>query len=281
MIGRIRARKAGGVGALLFLGCSSSHGETPVGDNADPASTACIAGSALQGAAYDISKSRFAFGGTPTPVDAGSLVRWTGPDGVVAIFSNGAELASLDANVPEQNAADFNGDDDALKAYVSAYYESMGAVGCQIADSAIFGGFGAVGSIDGGTTVVSSWRTANLARGLDGIAVVESIAYARFDVDDQSTSAGFYWPTIPADVVSDARALRDRLADPAGLAAYKALLPANAQGDGQVAIHHTSMASSSPFASAATYDVNAAASVLGAGPLLSFDANAHPVSNDW
>src|SRR5579862_8730844 len=142
--------RAGGVGfaVLLFCACSSSHQDTPVGAQADPSSAGCVPGAALQGTAYDVSKSRFAFGGTPTPVDAGDLVRWTGPDGVVAIFSDGAEGASLDASAPEQNAADFNGDDDTLKAYVRAYYESMGAADCQITGSAIFSGGGEVGSAD-------------------------------------------------------------------------------------------------------------------------------------
>ena len=47
---------------------------------------------------------------------------------------------------------------------------------------------------------------------------------------NQTTGEGFYWPTIPADVVTAARSLRDRLTDPAALAAYKALLARGGSG---------------------------------------------------
>jgi hypothetical protein len=87
--------------ASLLFGCSSrSGGDAPVtpseGGNS---STGCIAGSALTGASYDVTKSRFAFGSTPVAVDAGILTRWTGKDGVVAIFTDGSELASLNGGV--------------------------------------------------------------------------------------------------------------------------------------------------------------------------------------
>jgi hypothetical protein len=81
-----------------------------------------------------------------------------------------------------------------------------------------------------------------LVRGVDGILVSESNASARFNSADQTTQEGMYWPEIAASVVRDARAFRDRLADPARLAAYKALLPSDAQGDGQVVIHSASRA---------------------------------------
>jgi hypothetical protein len=51
---------------LLASGCSDSVASGAPVD-------ACFTGSALKGASYDLSKSRFAFGSTPTPVDAGSL----------------------------------------------------------------------------------------------------------------------------------------------------------------------------------------------------------------
>ena len=59
---------------------------------------------------------------------------------------------------------------------------------------------------------------------------------------------------IPADVVTSARALRDRLADPAQLAAYKTKLPT---------------------------DVVMTVGVLGMPAILSFDADGNPVANAW
>jgi hypothetical protein len=88
--------------------------------------------------------------------------------------------------------------------------------------------------------------------------------------------------------VSAAVTFANQLADPAGLAAYKAKLPADAQGQGHVAIHHTSMGSQSPFYAAATYDVVQTAPPSDDGGInfggdedLSFDPNGHPVTTAW
>jgi hypothetical protein len=140
----------------------------------------------------------------------------------------------------------------------------MGVEPCQIADTQVEAG------TDG--------YTISLVRGVDGIAVGESIAYAKFDVNDQTTSEGLYWPSIPAETVASARAFRDLVADPVALAAYKAKLPATAQGNGVVIIHHSRcppLSTSSAFQSGATYDVS------GGYPWsasLSFDINGNPVS---
>ena len=126
-----------------------------------------------------------------------------------------------------------------------------------------------------GPSQVQAGTDISLVRGIDGIAVGESIAYAKFNVDDQTTSEGLYWPTIPAATVASARAFRDLLADPAALAAYKAKLPATAQGDGVVAIHHPECPSLiSSYQPVATYDVSSM------GATLSFDVNGKRVSTD-
>jgi hypothetical protein len=117
-----------------------------------------------------------------------------------------------------------------------------------------------------------------LSRGVQGIRVVESLGAARFDVDDQTTFEAFYWPAIPADVVTAAIALKSRLADPTALAAYKAKLPANARGDGEVVIHHTSAGSQSPFRSAATYQTE---SVGDFPEEFIFDGDGNPVTTTW
>jgi hypothetical protein len=71
---------------------------------------ACASGEALAGTSYDLSLSRFAFGSKPDPIDAGSLTRWTGSDGVVALFSDGSEIAELNASAPEATRASLSPD---------------------------------------------------------------------------------------------------------------------------------------------------------------------------
>ena len=172
----------------------------------------------------------------------------------------------MNAGAPEPNLPDWSDDPTALAKHVTDYFVAMGALTCQVALTPIHGGSGG--------------RTVALARGVYGIPVSESVAFARLNTDDQTTSEGFYWPLVAADVVDAARSFRDRLAIDAELAAYKATLPADAQGDGQVIIHHTSAISSDAFHAAASYDV-VQTSPLGFARILSFDEDGNPAPTNW
>lgn len=259
-------RLALGCLGLVCFGCGSGP-ISPGSGAATGAVTGCEVGAPLTGAAYDVTKSRFAFGSTPVRDELNGFKRWVGVDGVVAIEASGGEIGSMNGGAPETNLPDWSSDPAALGAHVTAYFESFGVSACQVGDAQALGG-------SGGLTI-------DLVRSVDGVVVGESTAYARFNNQDQSTSEGFYWPTIPADVMTSARAFHNMLADPAQLAAYKAKLPADAQGDGAVVLHHTSSSSTTPFAAAATYDVVMSAGLLGLPAVLSFDANGNPVSMAW
>ncbi len=212
---------------------------------------------------------------------AGDITHWTGPDGALAIFSNGSAEGVLDANAPENNIASLSGPEAMLTAYVLDYYEAMGVASCQVATSRIvsWSGGGAGSTMgDGGATVISGAVTLGVMRGVAGIPVVESMAQADFDVDDQTTFETFYWPEIATDVAMAAATFQATLADPQSLTAYKAMLPRNAQGDGQVAIHHSSSLSAGPFQAVATYDVLITGDAGEENPNLSFDPNGQPVA---
>lgn len=275
-------------------GAGTSRGETsgaagdPGASGSGDAAESCSGSAPLSGATYDISKSRFAFGSSPSAENDGSFVRWIGSDGVVGISSDGSELGIMNAGAPETNLPDWSADPSKLSAHAIDYWVSMGVATCQIANANIDGSGSGGGSIDGGFTLVAGPSTVVLSRGVGGVPVAESLAVARFDVNDQTTDEAFYWPAIPAAVVSSAVTFKNELADPSALAAYKAKLPADAQGQGQVVIHHTSAGSSSPFQSAATYDVvqslppdDGGGLVFGGEEDLSFDPDANPVTTAW
>jgi hypothetical protein len=213
---------------------------------------------------------------------AGTITHWTGPDGALAVFSNGLVMAELDSNAPENHVASLSGTEAMLTSYVRQYYETIGVASCQVASSDIVGWSGsASGSAtgDAGETVVSGGVTLGLKRGINGIPVAESMANAMFDVDYQTTTETFYWPEIPANVVETAVALHGQLADPQGLSAYKAKLPKNAQGEGQVVIHHTDGSQwFDPFEAVATYDVTMSGDAGDGDATLSFDQNGKPVT---
>jgi hypothetical protein len=202
----------------------------------------------------------------------------------------------MNADAPESNLPDWSSDRAASAAHVLAYFESMGMEACQVPGSGATYFASGTGTADGGfTSFTSNGSTTELERGYSGIRINESIAFARFESADQTTSESLYWPAIPADVVSAAIAFQTALATPAGLAAYKALLPPDAQGDGHVIIHHSSSGSQGPFAAEATYDVlsTVPADAGQAGgdsgvliaidepQLLSFDSNGNLVSIPW
>jgi hypothetical protein len=233
----------------------------------------CASGYPLADATYSIAKSRFAFGSTPVPVDAGPLVRWTGSDGVVAIWDDGSEQALLDANALAMGLSGWRGDAEALDTYVIEYFESMGVEPCQIAGVGEAGGqYGIIPATgDGGTFVAVLPVTVELERGVSGVRVVESLAAAEFDSNDQTTHETFYWPEIPADIVTEALAFQAQLAAPGGLTAYQAKLPGDAQG-GSVVIHHTVAATGHPFIAVAVYDI---------GNDLFFDRNGNSVTATW
>jgi hypothetical protein len=264
-------------GAAVAAGCGGRAVPAPdAGGAAEPDTgpdgttarlASCEPGAELTGASYDVAKSRFAFGSTPVVQPEVNLTRWVGADGALAIFSNGDEGAGLNGGAPESVLPSWSNDPAALGQHVREYFISMGVAPCQIAAPQVMGGTSGIGI--------------SLERSVDGIFVGESLAFADFDVDDQTTDEGFYWPTIGADVVSAARAFRDRLADPAGLAAYQALLPAEAQGPGRVLIRHTEGVSTmTPFLAAAVYDVFEP-NPAGKGSNHDFDAEGHEVTQLW
>jgi hypothetical protein len=268
-----------------WIGGSGSNGGNGGngGSDAGPGTAACSSNGPLAGASYDVGKSRFAFGSKPTEQQtAGGLTRWVGSDGAVAIFSDGSEMGSLNANAPESSLPGWSGDDSALFAHVTAYYETMGVQSCQIAGpSFTYGAGGSSGSASGsGGSSTGNFTIAGMTRAIEGVAVDASLASAQFDANDQTVYEAFYWPEIPAEVVSAAVALHAKLSDPAQLAAYKAKLPADAQGDGKVIIHHSHAGSQPPFQSIAVYTVIQTTPQNDGGALY-FDANANPVTLTW
>lgn len=211
-------------------------------------------GTALLGVTYDLTKSRFAFGGPPTKSEMNGLVRWVGPQGTLAISPLGDVHASMNAGA---SSTDWSLDPVALTAHVRAYLVSLGVANCQIARDQVLGG--------------SNGMTISLARAVDAIAVVSSTAAARMNTDDQSTYELVRWPAVPSATIAAAKTFRDQLADPTALAAYRAKLPPDAQGDGLVVIHHT-VVFTKPMRFDVTWDVS------GAPATRSFDVNGAPVS---
>src|SRR5450432_2968769 len=115
---------------LASIGCGTGSPVDPAAASA--VVTGCDVGAPLAGAAYDIEKSRFAFGTTPTQDDASGFVRWVGVDGVVAIEQSGGELGILNGGAPEASLPDWSDDPTALASHVTAYFATFGVSACQV-----------------------------------------------------------------------------------------------------------------------------------------------------
>ncbi len=230
----------------------------------------CIGAGPLPGALYDIGKSRFAFGSAPAREDSGTLTRFVGSHGVVCISPCGSATGIMNADAPETGLPDWSADTVTLTDHTRDYFAAMGVEACQVASADVPSALGGGGAAQ---------KTGSLTRAVDGILVAESYAFARFNVNDQTTSEGLYWPALPEETVAAARAFRDQLADPAALAAYKAKLPASAQGPGHVLIHHTpgTGTCSAQIDALATFDV-LQDNPMGMAATLSFDSAGKQVS---
>ncbi|HEY8079223.1 MAG TPA: hypothetical protein VIF62_34060, partial [Labilithrix sp.] len=194
--------------ASVLIACTSRSAATDGADggdagasSADPGAVCGAPGSALAGVAYDVTKSRFAFGGKPVQ----NGLRWIGTDGTLVDDPYGTVIGIMNAKAPESALPDWSNDPTALTAHVVAYWEAMGVPACQIMRTQILAEVGPSGGS----------RTVELQRGLEAIPIAESTAQARMNNADQSTFEQFRWPEIPADTVTSARAFRDVLADPA------------------------------------------------------------------
>jgi len=246
----------------------------PTADAGGPTSACAVEpDTGLAGASWDVSLSRFAFGGTPTKSTAGPNTRWEGPQGSASVSLFGYAMARSNAAAPASLLPDWNTDPDLLTAHVRQYFVGMGAPECQILRTLVTASGSASGSTDGGITQGgSSQRTIHLARGLDGaIPIVDSLAWARMNNQNQTDAETFFWPMLPAATIAAARAFKSELADPTALAAYKAKLPSNARGDGEVVIHHTSIFPRTEFQTAVSWDT-----LQGPSPA-SFDRDGKPL----
>jgi hypothetical protein len=156
---------------------------------------------------------------------------------------------------------------------VKEYFIGMGISDCQIVGTQI------LASSTSGTGIDASYqRSVDCLRGIDGdIPIAESTALARINDEDRTNVETFFWPTLPASILILARAFKAETQDPTKLAAYKAKLPADAQGEGRVVIHHSTTWNMDPtkFVAFVSWDT-----VQGSTPV-SFNTDGAPVPQGW
>lgn len=210
--------------------------------------------------------SKFDVGPNPTTITQNGWKKTEGPDGVFSVrLSNRAARGIPSTNSSGLQVGEYSSSADVHNQHVEDYF-----VGCGMAQDQIE-------RVDTGTlmgVVGGNWYTSSLVRAVDGIPIIGSIATARFNANDQTVDEAVCWPTIPGSVVDAAKAFEAKIATPAALAAYQALLPTQNKS-GQVVIHHTGMDYTGSFMAVAVYDV------LDGQTIHHFDSNGQEVKLPW
>ncbi|MDB4994960.1 MAG: hypothetical protein JWM74_2392 [Myxococcaceae bacterium] len=244
--------------AVVLCSCSSaSTGGAPAG--ADVGAGYFHTRAASKFALGSVVEEKAEFGYQKTVGTEGVFAVHIATRGAVGSPNAGAPCASRGPLAPAETHA----------AAVRAYFMSGGLASNQITMVSTGSSASGGGSATGGpqTTTLTAY-TSSLQRTVDGFPVVDSIAYASMNADSVVCSEQVDWPTIPPDVLADARELRTIIADAAKRSAFEARLPTTSK-DGKVVIRHSTSAQGKPTAAFAAYEVS------GNGTSRDFDANAN------
>jgi hypothetical protein len=94
-----------------------------------------------------------------------------------------------------------------------------------------------------------------LQRTVEGVPVADSFAWARVNSRGEVAQEAVYWPSLPANILTEVRQFRELLADPQRLQSFKSRLPVSV-GEGAVAIRQSSATVDQGFESFASFDVS-------------------------
>ncbi len=237
------------LGAIAFCAsCNSQHVE-PVQLPAPPG--------AVAGYIHDISRSQFKIGqNRRIEVDRPTLRRWRGSNGAWAVDpTNGWSMGILDASAP---TGPYILDEADEGQRVKAYFVKAGIPADQVRDVR------ATFEIEGGGPLNDPKLQANvklhsinsiLRRSLQGVPVIESVAWAKMTTSGDVDMECVFWPAIDGNVVSRAVTFARQMSDRTAHDAYLAKLPGQVFQDGGVVIHHTDSSIHSVPTGYVSYDV--------------------------
>jgi hypothetical protein len=230
---------------------------------------------------HTVGVSRFRLGDSRREMSDANWYKVVGSDGVFATDPyTGAVRANPNGDAPAAHTPALTANPDEHNARVLAYFRGAGLPMDQVGGAHVT----TIMKVEGSADAVSHGQrptfvayTTIVERTIEGIRVPDSFAWARFNARDEVVAEAVYWPAIPAAAITDAKALRDQLADPARSTAYRAQLgvpEASAKG-GMVTIRHPGATSRGAFEAFAGYDVHVPYGdrMNGRGRTVHFDAS--------
>jgi hypothetical protein len=207
---------------------------------------------------HGIERSRAAIGGGRRRVDEFGFAKIVGSDGTLAVdAANGAVVVIPNARTASTQAAVlYSGTPEAHNQQVLDYFVGAGIPAAQVGGvhaTTSLAASGNEGEARAPRPTVVGYQSV-LARQVDGIPVIDSVAWARMSERGDVISEFVYWPAIPARVIADAKRLREQLGRDQDRRTFLARLPAVLPA-GHVVIRHSSATVAGPFEVFASYDV--------------------------
>lgn len=230
--------------------------EAPAGDRAERP---------VRGYLHSVARSSFRLGHSVQRHEEGDLVRWVGSEGVFAVYAPTGEARALpNADAPGL-ASPIDESPEAHARRVVDYFHGAGLPDDQVGSVRIHvmkqgSGLGSDlpvderGNLAPGAQGEVRALYAVLTRRVEGIPVVDSVAWASMNTANEVLSEEVRWPEIPRRVVDEAHALEARLRAGDPVAALGRAAPFG--GVGHVVIRHATESDGGVRVAFAAYDVD-------------------------
>lgn len=210
------------------------------------------------GYVHALQRSRFSIGGQGASRVEHGMEKAVGDQGVFATLRSGMTLGIPNADAAVRSKPPFPGGADAHNKAVRSYLVSAGIPADQILEVVPFAAMHSEGEVTKGldgavANAKLGYYFSVIRRQLDGIPVVDSLAWARLDADGDVVMESVYWPEIPEAVIAQARRAQAKLADHAVRASLLAKVPG--ADEASLVIHHTPGFHDGTFEAVAVYDV--------------------------
>lgn len=247
---------------LSLWGCSTTASEpTPIRSQSVQSQVQI----GLPGYQHTVNASRFVLGAATTQRSEFGMDKWIGTNGVFSTRQrSGMTLGIANADSPARKKGPLSLDAATHNAAVKAYFVQNGLPEDQVqrvVEQPVMqmGGLETTSlnpSLNPSLGQFDYYFTTIFRQTTSGVAIEDSLAWARINVDGDVIMESVYWPAVDAAVVAEAEAMTKMMADSTTKLAFLAKLPAELNGvEGRVVIRHTSGAWDGLFAARACYDV--------------------------
>ena len=241
--------------ACIFSGCT--YNKVP---QAPPAGNIRADSGGGDGYQHGIQHSRFIVGANGRGVSEFGFIKVVGSEGTFAVdANNGAVIAIPNARSTEQQKSVwYTLGADKHNQQVLNYFVAVGFPKDQIsgvhATTSLYASGGAEGSAaPAPQPKIAGWQSV-LERVINGVPVVDSLAWARMNDQGKVISEWVYWPAIPSKAMDEARQLSAKVSQEGERAAFLSRLPPDLPS-GKVVIRHSAATAQGPFEAFASYDV--------------------------